>query len=232
VGSLAATTTGCLQRSSLEYSVLETTEFHTPLGEVRIIEARRGGNAEIAGPNTASGLKVMKEKMARYGCTLTIFDGAINRKASSSPEVCDAVILATGMNAGSDLASVLELTAHWISLFSLTRPPEQVPEDFLIHTGSLTDEILEDRAAEGIRGIVVEDHTKLFLTPGSLRRSMKKGLRLFVQKAPRLLGVTINPTSLSGRDVPADELLRQTAEVCAPFPVWDIRGDAPATGEG
>jgi hypothetical protein len=118
-GCIVATTTECLTRSTIPYSVLAETGMRTSLGDVLIIQCNEPGRIEVAGPTTISGLCRVREMMKERGCTHIFFDGAINRKASSSPDVCDSLILATGMNAGYHLDDVKRKSIFWVEIYSL-----------------------------------------------------------------------------------------------------------------
>ena len=118
---IAVTTAECLQRISAGYKILERTGMFTSLGEVVIIEITSAGRIEIAGPLTIYELKKIKEKMIKFGCELLLFDGALNRRSSASCEVCDGVIIATGINAGYNIEDAEKNTAYFIELISLKK---------------------------------------------------------------------------------------------------------------
>ncbi|MDQ7825735.1 MAG: hypothetical protein RDV48_23240 [Candidatus Eremiobacteraeota bacterium] len=144
-GAVIATTEHCLPRSPLPHRVISRTGMHTSLGDVVLIEALEEGRVEVAGPVTVSELIEVKEMMLREGCSLLLFDGAINRKASSSPEVCGGAIVATGLNAGYHIDDVKRTTSFWVELYSLPQwdgplPPED--RDFLF---------LDERGEEAYR---------------------------------------------------------------------------------
>lgn len=259
-GCIVATTRACLARSELTFRILEETAMMTSLGEVVIIEAQDSGRVEVAGPVTISELGQVKRKMNERGCSLIIFDGALNRKASASPEICDAITLATGMNAGYHLDDVKRHTSFWLSCFSLqkcTQPlPEQGRETLLIDgkgsvrqrmqpgsvalseqvmddtsllvPGALTDAFVEDLLKlKWVLPIIIEDSTKIFLSPPVAGRWKKRGGQIILRKSTKVTAITVNPTSVSGKACDADFFLRAMAEICAPYPTWDI-----VTGKG
>jgi hypothetical protein len=118
-GALIATTVNCLAASALKYRVIRKTGMSTSLGEVLIIECTEEGRVEVAGPTTIMELCQVRDIMLDLGADLILFDGALNRKASASPEVCQAMILATGLNAGYNLEEVKRTTSFWLEIFSL-----------------------------------------------------------------------------------------------------------------
>lgn len=129
--SIIATTTGCLPRFQASCETLKKTGMMTSLGEVVILRTEEEGRVEIAGPVTISELIELREQLFALGCSLILFDGAINRKASASPSVCEAVVLASGANAGYHLQDVKNHTSFWINCFSLPHCGDRlnVPEE-------------------------------------------------------------------------------------------------------
>lgn len=256
-GCIVATTKECLIRSTLSYEILEETGMVTSLGEVVILRAEDRGRIEIAGPTSISELIKVRNRMRALGCSFIIFDGAINRKASASPEVCDAVIIATGMNAGYHLDDVKRHTSFWISCFSLQEwdgkqsLPETSKEAFIINEtgnivqriphsaidslenihekgylflpGAITDEIIEHMIKlKSQIPIIIHDSTKIFLSPHIASRWKKRGGQIILKKSTKIVGVTVNPTNISGKSCDALFFLETMAEICAPYPTWDI----------
>lgn len=118
-GTLAATTADCASRGDAEYRILEKTGLRTSLGDVILIEITKTGRLEIAGPTTLTELALVRNKLWEQGCDLLLFDGAIDRKAASSPRICDGIVLATGLNAGYSIENVCDTTAYWIDIYDL-----------------------------------------------------------------------------------------------------------------
>ncbi len=118
-GNIAATTEECLKRCGKGWKLIEKTGMDTSMGKIMIIEVLQEDRFEIAGPTTISELAVIKEKLLGYGAELILFDGAINRKASSSKRISDSIIIATGLNAGYSLNEVKIITSLWTSIFEL-----------------------------------------------------------------------------------------------------------------
>jgi len=171
-GCIVATTTECLSRSIMPYSVLVETGMRTSLGEVLIIQCDEPGRIEVAGPTTISGLCRVREMMKDLGCTHIFFDGAINRKASSSPAVCESLILATGMNAGYHLDDVKRKSAFWVEIYSLK---EKKLNGDTMDSGEITildrdGAILQRVTAQSIRGTSFTPPPRLGLIffPGAL----------------------------------------------------------------
>ncbi len=118
-GTLIATSEECLKKSSAQWKLVEKTGLKTSMGETVIAEITMKGYVEIAGPSTISGLLYIKNRFKELGCNFIIFDGAINRKASSCSAISDEIIFSTGLNAGYSLDEVKNISEFWLSVFDL-----------------------------------------------------------------------------------------------------------------
>src|SRR5438067_5951860 len=85
--SLVATTDGLLSASGIDYNVLENTGVRTPLGPVLIARLREPGTIELAGPSAAGQVREVSGAMLGHGAEQVLIDGAIDRRAASSPAV-------------------------------------------------------------------------------------------------------------------------------------------------
>lgn len=118
---LIATSRECLKRADAKIEILQTTNLHTPLGEVIIGRIREEGFVELAGPVTSSGMKKVIDILKDLNCQLVLVDGAIDRIASASPAVAYATVLATGAVLGHSIDTITEKTALMKELFSLEK---------------------------------------------------------------------------------------------------------------
>lgn len=118
-GTIVATAKKALLLSDAKAEILETTGIATPMGEVIIVKVRQSGNIQIAGPVSALEMKKISKKLKYYGAQIVFIDGAIDRKAVSSPVITEACIIATGAVLSRDMKKVLEKTAHSIECFTL-----------------------------------------------------------------------------------------------------------------
>jgi len=118
-GSLVATTDSLLRASALPHELLEQTGVRTPLGRVVIARVRRAGAVEIAGPSAAADVRAVSDAMLAHGAEQVLIDGAVDRRAASSPRVCDGLVLATGAVLGHDLEDVVVRTRDAVELVRL-----------------------------------------------------------------------------------------------------------------
>lgn len=124
-GMIVATAKKTLLLSDAKTEILETTGIGTPMGEVIIVKVRQKGNIQIAGPVNALDMKKISKKLNNYGAQIVFIDGAIDRKAVSSPVITDACIIASGAVLSRDMKKVLEKTAHSIECFTLEQAGDE-----------------------------------------------------------------------------------------------------------
>jgi hypothetical protein len=147
-GSLVATTGELLRASGLEHELLEKTDARTPLGRVTIARLREDGTIEVAGPNAAQDVRAVSEQMQGHGAEQVLIDGAVDRRAASSPAVSDGLVMATGAVLGEELEEVVARTKEAIELVRLPRAEDGV-------AGGDGEEGDEDEHLELERGLVL-----------------------------------------------------------------------------
>jgi hypothetical protein len=120
-GSLVATTDALLRAAGVRHRVLRETRIRTPLGRVLLARVQDAGALEIAGPSSASDIRELSEAMLEAGAEHVLVDGAIDRRAASSPAVCDALVVATGAVLDERIERVVALTVAAVELARLPR---------------------------------------------------------------------------------------------------------------
>ena len=118
-GSLVATTDALLRASALPYELLDDTGIRTPLGRVLLARLQTGGAIEVAGPSGALDVRAVADAMLAAGAQQVLIDGAIDRRAASSPEVCDGLVMCTGAVLHEEIERVVELTRDAVELVRL-----------------------------------------------------------------------------------------------------------------
>lgn len=118
-GDLVATTGALLRASGLAHERLSKTGMRTPLGEVVIARVSMPGAIEVAGPSAAADLRSVGEEMLLLGAEQALLDGAIDRRAASSPSVADGLLMATGAIISEDIGEVLRVTREAVDLVRL-----------------------------------------------------------------------------------------------------------------
>jgi hypothetical protein len=118
-GSLVATTDGLLRASALPYDLLEDPGVRTPLGRVLVVRLRGAGAIEVAGPSAAVDVRAASDAMLAHGAEQVLIDGAIDRRAASSPNVADGLVISTGAVLDRDIEEVVLQTADAVDLVRL-----------------------------------------------------------------------------------------------------------------
>jgi hypothetical protein len=118
-GCLVATTDALLRASGLAYELLQETGIRTPLGRVLIARLLAEGAIEVAGPSAAEDVRVVADVMLDAGAQQVLIDGAIDRRAASSPAVCDGLVMCTGAVLDEQIERVVELTRDAVDLVCL-----------------------------------------------------------------------------------------------------------------
>jgi hypothetical protein len=118
-GSLVATTGALLRASGLAHERLMQTGVRTPLGEVVLARLSQAGAVEVAGPSVAADLHAVSEAMLELGAEQVLIDGAIDRRAASSPAVAEGLVMATGAILSEDIGAVVTATSDAVDLVRL-----------------------------------------------------------------------------------------------------------------
>jgi hypothetical protein len=118
-GALVATTDSLLSASGLPHEIAERTGMRTPLGEVLIAVLNGPGAVEIAGPSASAEVRAVSDAMLALGAEQVLIDGAIDRRAASSPEVSDALVMSTGAILSEDLEVLVARTRDAVELVRL-----------------------------------------------------------------------------------------------------------------
>ncbi|HEY3960290.1 MAG TPA: hypothetical protein VGL68_07260 [Solirubrobacteraceae bacterium] len=122
-GSLVATTDSLLRASGRAHELVEQTGIRTPLGQVLIARLTEPGAIEVAGPSAAADIRAVSDAMLAYGAERVLIDGAIDRRAASSPAVSDGLIMSTGAVLSEDIEEVVAKTKAAVDLVRLPRAP-------------------------------------------------------------------------------------------------------------
>jgi hypothetical protein len=125
-GSLVATTDELLRASGIPHELLEHTDVRTPLGRVLIARVRGAGAIEIAGPSASAEVRMVADAMLAHGAEQVLIDGAIDRRAASSPAVADGLVMCTGAVLSAEIGEVVERTREAVALVRL---PALGPQD-------------------------------------------------------------------------------------------------------
>ncbi len=118
-GSLVATTDGLLRASGIPHDLLQDTGVRTPLGRVLVARLTGAGTIEVAGPSAAADVRAVSDAMLAHGAEQVLIDGAVDRRAASSPEVSDGLVMSTGAVLDRDVAEVVLQTRDAVDVVRL-----------------------------------------------------------------------------------------------------------------
>ena len=118
-GSIVATTDSLLRASGIPRELLAETGVRTPLGEVLIARLKGPGAIEVAGPSGSAEVRRISDAMLSFGAEQVLIDGAIDRRAASSPDVADGLLMSTGAILSEQIEEVVARTAEAVELVRL-----------------------------------------------------------------------------------------------------------------
>lgn len=238
-GSLVASTDELLRSSGVEHELLEQTDFRTPLGRVLIVRVSDAGAVEVAGPSAAAQVRAVSDAMLAHGAEQVLIDGAIDRRAASSPEVSDGLVMASGAVLSSEFEEVVERTREAVELVRLPALEDSSPASSRARElargarsagaefehGALIGPhgqaralaprfVLQARAAE--LAALLDEHpdSTLLLVPGALPERFLEELRTALKRSGRALTVIIGDSTrvfVQGRGI--DWYARQGIEL-------------------
>jgi len=164
-GVLVATSSQALLISDAKTEILATTGIKSPMGEIIIVRVRRAGDIQIAGPVSAANIKKVVRLLQSFGAELVLVDGAIDRKAASSPAITDACIMSSGAVLGRDMKTVVERTAFAVACYKLKQTKKDI-EDILSSKICIVDEIETEKSVDDVKYNVVEIAALTGITAG------------------------------------------------------------------
>jgi hypothetical protein len=124
-GDLVASTAALMRASGVAHERLAQTGMRTPMGEVVIARLAERGAIEVAGPSAAADVREVSDAMLDLGAEQVLIDGAIDRRAASSPAIADGLVMATGAVLGEDVEQVVGKTRDAVDLVRLPATHEQ-----------------------------------------------------------------------------------------------------------
>jgi hypothetical protein len=191
-GSLIATTDGLLRASGIPHELLEQTSVRTPLGRVLLARLRGAGEIEVAGPSAAADVRAVSDAMLGHGAEQVLIDGAVDRRAASSPDVTDGLVLSTGAVLDRDIHEVVLQTLDAVELVRLP----SVQADF--EPLALPPRFALSADAEQIAQLLDEHpHARWLLVEGALPDRFLRSLVHTVHRRRReLVLVVSDPTKV------------------------------------
>jgi hypothetical protein len=171
-GSLVASTGALLRASGVAHERLAQTGVRTPLGEVVIARLSEQGAVEVAGPSAAEDVRAVGEAMLEFGAEQVLIDGAIDRRAASSPAISDGLVMATGAVLGESIEQVVAATRNAVELVRLPLAAGGADEPVAL-TRRL---VLSGEPAEIAALLAANPRTSTFTVEGAVSERFLEGL--------------------------------------------------------
>jgi hypothetical protein len=251
-----ASTGALLRASGLAHERLTRTGVRTPLGEVVLARLSERGAIEVAGPSAAQDVRAVSDAMVEHGAELVLIDGAIDRRAASSPTVADGLVMATGAVLDERIEQVVAATRDAVDLVRLPRSGEDgvVVDGRIVlnaepleiaallaehpHAGTfLVEGALGERFLEGLLSarreragralrIVAGDPTRVFLSRRGPSWYERQGISIAVQRTIDLRAITVNPVAPQSHRFDSQHLRELIATAVPDVPVLDVLAPA------
>ncbi|OAA31034.1 hypothetical protein AT15_08650 [Kosmotoga arenicorallina S304] len=181
-GDLFATSEVHYRKKSFLSEVLWVSDRRTALGKVVLSRALESGKVMLSGPSTLGGMRELLEVAEKCGVDFFLLDGALSRRSTGTPFLCDGVILATGAALSLNPADILRKTLHAVELMKLPVEPmaeyiEKLGDGIWLARGGIFEK-LPARTILGDPAIILDrigKGCKLFI-PGSLPETFVKRL--------------------------------------------------------
>jgi hypothetical protein len=211
-GSLVATTGALLRASGLAHERLVQTGVRTPLGEVVLARLSEGGTVEVAGPSAAADVRAVSEAMSELGAEQVLIDGAIDRRAASSPAIADGLVMATGAILGEDIDDVVAATSDAVDLVRLPAASADA-RAANAHAGDprAVDEPRGEAGSDGHERIALDRRLVLNAEPAEIATLLREHPRASVLVVEGALGERFLEGLLAARSERAGRELRIVA---------------------
>jgi len=192
-GSLVATTDALLRDSGLPYDLLEETGVRTPIGRVLVARLSGDGTIELAGPSAAADVRAVADAMLAHGAEQALIDGAVDRRAASSPDVADGLVTATGAVLDTDIAEVVARTCDAVELTRLPGVDEAYRSAPAVERVSLPPRFALTAEAGRIARLLAENpDARWLIVAGALPERFLADLLAPVRKLGRELTVVVS----------------------------------------
>lgn len=208
---IVATADGLLRASGIPHETIERTGIRTPLGEVLVARLRGAGSIEVAGPSAAADAREVADAMLAAGAEQALIDGAIDRRAASSPSISDGLVMSTGAILGEDIEEVVTRTTDAVALVRVPALEDSRVRELAAAlepgSGLVLDEQLNTRALPASRFVLTAEPPAVqellgegvpprwLLVSGALPESFLRSVLAWARRARRQLTVVVaDPT--------------------------------------
>ena len=222
--TIIATTESLVDHCDVSKNIVYSTDYTTPMGRVYLIETMSDGYVQIAGPSSVSQMINLKKVMQYLNCECIFVDGASSRRSLGYSKLADGIVICSSANLSSNINDVVEATSFVASLYDL---PISKEDDGMLISDAITDtvisKLLSTYKSNDLRkvNLVFEDPSKIMCSSNSFMLIKSKVNAIKFCNKPRLLAVSINPTSVYGWKFNSDELVKKISKKVN-VPVFDV----------
>jgi len=244
-GMFFATSEKHYRQRRLLSELYQISEESTALGRVVTAKALTEGKVLLSGPSSGSALKRWMSSLNELGMDLILVDGALSRLSTASPAISEAMVLSTGAAYSANIKDLVAKTAFVVEMINLPLHVSPTGEDdvevnvssfvdadsdalkgsrVIGVEGALTDRLLQAVKKDlegGEKELVVNDFTRIFVTPDLYRAFIRRGGRITVRQRSKLLAVCVNPVAPNGMVLDSDTLCGTLSQAIG-LPVYDI----------
>ena len=124
-GMIFGTAEKYYRRRRLVAELLDITAERSAMGRILTARALSDGKVMLSGPVSSEGLQRWVQSVERQADVVFI-DGALSRRSSASPAVCEAMILSTGAALSANADTLVAQTLHVVDLIDLPLADEGI----------------------------------------------------------------------------------------------------------
>ena len=254
-GAFVLSTQQAFETSQTPFEYVDALGYSTPMGQVYIARARRGGEVMLSGIRHAEDVALGLERLREVGARPQIVDGAYGRVMGARTDLTRAFVASTGAVVAGAIDEIVART--WSLTRRLTCQEVEEPWQRALILRSLEEGkallgapgiagealrgasalvglsrshdlwrgelsaiavpgVVSNRVLEELlvvapsrqwprRTLLIEDGTHLHADDALLRR-FERGWEVRALRRSRLIGVSYNPTSITGQGVDAEAL--------------------------
>lgn len=114
------------------WELISDLELQTVLGTVFLARAKKTTQVQLAGVPTLEGLRRVLHEMEEMQVSLTLVDGAYDRRTLASPAITDAAFLVVGASLAPSLREVLHKAEEWLMRCRLPKCEEESWQTLMI----------------------------------------------------------------------------------------------------
>lgn len=186
----------CTRRVTSE--LVATTDITTAMGNVVIGKTLIEGKVLLGGASSTPMLSALIKQFKGLGAELVLVDGALSRRSLASPAVTDATILCTGAAVSLNIDTLVQTTKFRYEIMTLPLVTNECCDNQVEVDGMLTDSMLDRYMNDGIKSIVVQDFTKIFISREKYLLLKKRNCTIAVKNRSKVVAICFNPQSPTG----------------------------------